>query len=126
METQSYLNFEEIKRNFDKAFSFFADNARFRNVNMPVGETISVAEDREFTEGFFKEFKDIKFVQVGYPDYVHYERNDSRVVQSWWNIHMTRIADDKRIVMPYHALTDFNEEGKITSVSEFYSEKFFK
>jgi len=113
-------------QDLDKAFSFHDENATIRNVNMPAGETISVAEDRAFTEKIFELYKDINFRQVGYPDYVHYQRNDSRVVQVWYNIHMTRISDNKKIVMPYHALIDFNKDGKITSVSEYYSEKMLE
>lgn len=111
------------KNDLDKAFSFFHENARFRNVNMPVGEWMSLEEDRAFTEEIHKNYDNIIFEQVGYPDYVHYERNDSRVVQIWYNIHMTRKSDNKSIEMPYHALIDFNDEGKITRVSEFYSAK---
>lgn len=114
------------KNDLDKAFSFFDENARFRNVNMPVGKWINLEEDRAFTEEVHKNFDNIIFEQVGYPDYVHYERNDSRVVQIWFNIHLTRKSDKKKIEMPYHALIDFNEEGKIIRVSEYYSEKMLE
>ena len=59
---------------------------------------------------------------VGYPDYLHYEQNDSRVVQSWWNYRLKRKADDKEIKLAVFFLHDFNEDGKITRSSAYYSE----
>jgi len=119
-----YAAFEN--QDLDKAFSFFDENARIRNVNMTAGETLTIEEDRAFTEKVYEKYKDINFEQVGYPDYVHYVRNDSGVVQIWFNLHMTRKSDNKKFTIPYHALIDFNEEGKITSVSEYYSEKMME
>jgi ketosteroid isomerase-like protein len=113
-------------RDLEKVKSFFDENARIRNVNMPVGETLSVEEDLAMVKTFLDNADDLNFQMVGYPDYVHYERNDSRVVQIWYNIHYTRKSDNKKIALPYHALIDFNEDGKIVSVSAYFSQSIME
>ena len=46
METQSYLNFEEIKRNFDKAFSYIVIEDRGRTgVESPFSKVESALTD---------------------------------------------------------------------------------
>ena len=50
---------------------------------------------------------------VGYPDYVEYDMNNSKVVQSWWEFRLTRKSDKKKLIIPAMYLHDFNDEGKI-------------
>ena len=110
----------------DKAYSYFDEKARFRNVNMPVGETVSIEEDRAGFEEMKEHFDIISFDPIGYPDYIHYEIGDSRVVQSWWNVRMVRKADKKKLTIPLMIIHDFNEEGKITRASEYFSAKLME
>ncbi len=58
----------------------------------------------------------------GYPDYLNYELGDSKVVQSWWKVRMTRKSDKKKIVLPLFLIHNFNDEGKITSDIAYYSQ----
>jgi len=110
----------------DKAYSFFDEKARVRNVNMPPGETVSLEEDRAGFEEMTSQFEIISFDVVGYPDYIHYEVNDSRVVQSWWNVRMVRKSDNKMLTIPLMIIHDFNEDGKITRASEYFSAKLME
>jgi hypothetical protein len=107
----------------EKGYSFFDEKASFRDVNMPPGENLTLEEQKENYTKLSEQY-DIESVDVvGYPDYLHYEQNDSRVVQSWWNYRLVRKADDKKIKLPVMYMHDFNEEGMITRSSAYYSSK---
>jgi len=47
---------------------------------------------------------------VGFPDYLNYEMEDQKVVQSWWNFNMTRKLDNKKIVMLILFIDTFNDK----------------
>ena len=68
-------------------------------------------------------FEIVSIDQVGYPDYLHYELDDARVVQSWWKIRLIRKADKKNLVLPMMFIDTFNDKGKITNEIMYYSEK---
>ena len=110
----------------DKAYSFFDENADFRSIHMPRGENNNLEENRANTEKILESFEIESIDMVGYPDYLHYEQNDSRVVQSWWNFRIKRKADGKKIKLPVFYIHDFNEEGKITGSSVYYSAKLME
>ncbi|NGX83565.1 nuclear transport factor 2 family protein [Aequorivita sp. KMM 9714] len=110
-------------KDFDKAYGFYDDNARFVNSSSPDFESISLAEQKEIDKKLFEKY-DIKDVQiVGYPDYLHYEMGDAHVVQSWWNINLMRKSDKKAITVPIHYQMYFNEDGKITRETAYYNPK---
>ncbi|WMI65271.1 nuclear transport factor 2 family protein [Aestuariibaculum sp. YM273] len=105
----------------DKGFSYFTEDAEFSNLDMPWGETHSLAEEKE---GFTKMLDDwtIDAIEVvGYPDYLEYELGAAKVVQSWWKVRMTRKKDDKKFVIPMMLTHDFNDEGMITRERGYYS-----
>ncbi len=103
------------------AYSFYADNVRFRNIHMPAGQSLTLeeskAQDVKFKENFTITSIDIR----GYPDYLHYEIRNSKVVQSWWNVRLIRKADDKKLVVPLFFIHDFNDEGMITQETAYFS-----
>jgi len=105
----------------DTAYSFFDKDARISNINMPIGESHSIAEDRE---GYTKmmETYDVISVDVrGYPDYMEYELGNAKVVYSWWNIRLLRKKDKKEFVIPAHYSHRFNDEGMIINETGYYS-----
>lgn len=105
----------------DTAYSFFAENARFSNINMPDGETNTIAEDREHFKQMM-ELYDLKSIDVsGYPDYMEYELDNAKVVYSWWTIRLVRKKDKKEIVLPAHYSHRFNDEGMIINERGYYS-----
>lgn len=108
---------------FDKAYSYYDENARFVNSSSPDLESIPLAEQKEIDKKFFDKY-DIENVQiVGYPDYLHYEMGDAHVVLSWWNIHLKRKTDKKAVILPIHYQMYFNEDGKITRETAYYNPK---
>ena len=108
------------------AYSFYADNARFRNIHMKAGESMTLEEskanDKKFKENFELTSIDVR----GYPDYLNYGIRNSKVVMSWWNVRLTRKADDKKLVVPVMFIHDFNDEGMVTSEMAYYSLKMLE
>ena len=105
----------------DKAYSFFDKDARIRDINMPVGEFKTLAEDKASYNEMMKLY-DIQSVDVvGYPDYMEYELGNAKVVYSWWNIRLLRKKDKKEIVIPAHYSHRFNDEGMIISETGYFS-----
>jgi hypothetical protein len=107
----------------ETAYSFFTENARFRNSETPRGKSLSLDESKERSKKI-RETWDIAGVDVvGYPDYFEYEFNDSKVAQSWWTIRLVRKSDSKKFELPIMYTHNFNDEGKITSSMAYYSSK---
>ena len=110
----------------EKAYGFFTPNATFQDLNSPVGETTTMAENKENRKAFLEKFKIEGVDVVGYPDYLEYELGGAKVVQSWWNIRLTRKSDNKNIVLPALYIHDFNDEGMITNSSSYFSSKLLE
>lgn len=105
----------------DTAFSYFTDDARFSNLDMKRDESVSVNEEKENFKNFMKEYTIESIDVVGYPDYLEYELGNGKVVQSWWDMRITRKSDGKKFVMPAMLTHDFNDEGKITREMGYYT-----
>lgn len=105
----------------EKAFSFFTDDATFSNLDMAPGESNSVSEEKEGFKRMLENWT-IESIDVqGYPDYLEYELARAKVVQSWWNVRLTRKSDGKKIVLPLMLTHDFNDEGMITNENGYYT-----
>jgi ketosteroid isomerase-like protein len=113
-------------KDFDKAYSFYDDKAVFMDLNSPVGKSITLAEQKANDQKLFEKFDLTSIDMVGYPDYLHYEMGDARVVQSWWNFRLTRKSDKKKIVLPIFFIDNFDDKGKIISEIAYYSEKMME
>ena len=74
----------------------------------------------------FENFNILGVDMTGYPDYLHYELGDQRVVQSWWTFRMERKSDKKVIALPVFFIHNFNEKGKITNEIIYYGEKLLQ
>ena len=108
----------------ETAYSFFDENARFNNLEMPSGESMTLEEVKERNKQMMEDFEVNSIDVVGYPDYLEYDLRDGKTVQSWWNIRLTRKSDNKKIVMPALYIHDFNDEGKIVRSSAYVSSKW--
>lgn len=113
-------------KDFETAYSFYDEKAKFSNINMPVGETYGLEENKENDKKFTENF-DITSIDVrGYPDYLNYGIGDAKVVQSWWNVRLTRKSDDKKMVVPVMFIHYFNDDGKIVNETGYFSDNFLK
>jgi hypothetical protein len=110
----------------ETAYSFYDEKARFRNINMPVGESQTLAEskagDKKFKEKFNVNSIDVR----GYPDYLNYGLGNAKVVQSWWNVRLTKKSNKKEIVVPIMFIHTFNDEGKIVDEMAYFNGNLLK
>jgi ketosteroid isomerase-like protein len=108
----------------EKAYSFFHDNAVFidinENKNMNKDEII--ARDSKI----FSDWTLTGLDESGYPDYLEYDWQDSKVVQSWWNFRMTRNSDGKKVVVKCLFLDTFNDDGKIIRRNAYWNGQLLK
>lgn len=110
----------------EKAYSFFDEKAMFRNSSMLPGDNASnldalKASNKDFLSKYTIDAIDMN----GYPDYLHYERGNTDLVQSWWTFRLTRKSDNKKIVVPAFYTHTFNDEGKIIFGSSYINAKLF-
>ncbi|MCG2461030.1 nuclear transport factor 2 family protein [Flavobacteriaceae bacterium F89] len=110
----------------EKMYGFYADDAYFRNINLPDGEYLNLDQVKEIDKEILKNYEINSIDVTGYPDYLHYELGDAKVVQSWWKFRVTRKSDKKEIVLPVFYIHDFNDEGKISSEIVYFSEKLLE
>ncbi len=111
---------------FEKGYSFFDEKARFRNINMPIGNTQSLEEVKESDKTFLENY-DINSIDVrGYPDYLNYGIDNTKLVQSWWNYRLTRKSDNKKFVIPVLFIHYFNDEGMIINETAYFSAKLLE
>ncbi|WP_369753557.1 nuclear transport factor 2 family protein [Flavobacterium sp. WC2409] len=110
----------------DKAYIFYDDKARFLDENNSERKSISLAELKANDKKFLDKFEVNSIDVSGYPDYLHYEMGNTKVVQSWWNYNLTRKSDKKKIILPVFFIDDFNDDGKIVFEHAYYSEKMLE
>ncbi len=115
-----------VNKDFDKAYSFYDDNVRFRDINSPEGKSISLTEQKADDKKLLENFEIISADINGYPDYLHYELGDTKLVQSWWTMEFIRKSDKKAIHLPILFIDEFNDKGKIISETAYYSEKIME
>lgn len=107
----------------EKAFShdYFTEDVRFTNLDMKSDEFNTLEDEKS---NFIKMLEkwDIEAIDVrGYPDYLEYERGNSKLVQSWWNFRVKRKSDDKKITIPVMLVHGFNDDGKIIYETGYYT-----
>lgn len=107
----------------DKAFSYFTEDATFTNLDMKRGESHTIAQEKEIFKGMSEIWTIDSIDVVGYPDYLEYELGNAKVVQSWWDVRLTKKSDGKKVVLPMLLVHDFNDEGKITREAGYYTAK---
>ena len=113
-------------KDFDKAYDFFDEKARFSTLDTARGESLNLDEEKENNKKFLEAF-DIRSIDVsGYPDYLNYGIGNAKVVQSWWTFRLTRKSDKKKIDLPLMFIHDFNDDGKITREIAYYSLKLLE
>lgn len=107
----------------EKAYSYFTEDCRFNSLELPVGETLSLDDVKARNQTMWETYEFNSIDVVGYPDYLEYDLQDGKVVQSWWKFRMTRKSDNKKFVIPALYIHDFNDEGKIITSSAYISTK---
>jgi ketosteroid isomerase-like protein len=110
-------------KDLDTFYSFFADDAKFYSLELPDGESLNMDEVKERNKKLLETYNFDSMDETGYPDYLEYDMQDAKVVQSWWKFRLTRKSDGKKFVLPALYLHDFDDEGKITRSIAYVSTK---
>lgn len=113
-------------KDYVKSYSYYDDKAGFRDINLPGDKTFTLAEQKENDKKMLDAYDITSIDVVGYPDYLHYQLGDAKVVLSWWNFNLTRKKDKKAIVLPVMFMDNFNDAGKIVFETAYYSAKILE
>lgn len=109
---------------YETCYSVFAEDARFNNASSLPGDKAATLDEVKASNAQFVENYEIKSIDmVGYPDYLHYERGDIDLVQSWWTFRLVRKSDQKKIVLPAFYTHQFNDDGKISFGNSYINMK---
>lgn len=97
--------------NFATLKNYYADSAMWWVSGMK--DFIPLADAVKMWQSDFEKFDDIKQVQFGYPDFLHYKKDNSMVVQSWWTWSGKSKKTGEVLKVPMVMFDDFNKDGKI-------------
>lgn len=92
--------------------TLYADTAKWWASGME--KFIPIAEAMNSWRKDFEYFDDIKQVPQGYPDYLHYKKGDTKVVQSWWTWTGKSKKTGEVVRIPMVIFDEFNADGKIS------------
>ena len=124
INTVRKLQYAFANGDVDKAFSFFHENAVFIDINETYNMTLDEirARDAKMLAGWAIDGLD----ESGYPDYLEYDWQDSKTVQSWWRFRMSRSSDGKKVVIPVLFIDDFDNDGKIIRRNAYWNASLLK
>ena len=100
--------------------SCYADTAKFTISGFE--KSFSIKESETGLLRDFKYFDNITVKEVGYPDYLHYDDGNQKVVQSWWKWTGKSKKTGKVLTIYYVVFDWFNAAGKIyreTTLGDF-------
>jgi SnoaL-like domain len=74
---------------------------------------IPIADAMKLWMTDFDKYDDIKQIPQGYPDYLHYKKDNGMTVQSWWTWTGKSKKTGEVLKVPIVIFDDFNTDGKI-------------
>jgi len=78
-----------------------------------IDKPVSIAEAMKMWHGDFDKYDDIKQIPTGYPDYLHYKKDNAMFVQSWWTWTGKSKKTGEVLKVPMVVFDEFNPDGKI-------------
>ena len=115
-------NKDYVSNDFSNIKQYYADTATWWISGME--KFIPIADAVNMWKSDFDKFDDIQQVPQGYPDYLHYKKDNSMAVQSWWTWSGKSKKTGQVVKVPMVMFDEFNTEGKI--VREFIYGDFSK
>ncbi len=91
--------------------NMYSDTAKWWASGME--KFIPIADAMKIWMSDFDKYDDIKQAEFGYPDYLHYKKDNSMVVQSWWTWSAKSKKTGEVLKVPMVVFDDFNADGKI-------------
>jgi hypothetical protein len=113
-------------KDYNTSYGYYGDDCEFRDGTDAGDVTYTLTQQKDLDKKFLASFDLNGIDQVGYPDYLHYEMGDAKVVLSWWNFRLTRKSDKKNIVAPIFYIHYFDDKGKIVAETSYYSQKLLE
>lgn len=104
----------------DKAYGFYTKGARFSDINLPMGTSLSMEENKAGFEETLSKYDLLSIDEYGYPDLLDYEGNGTEAI-SWWIFRFKDKKTKKNINVFCHFSHTFNEDGKITRQVAYYN-----
>lgn len=89
----------------------YADTAKFWISGME--KPISIDEAMKMWHSDFDYYDSIKLTMVGYPDYLEYVKDNSKIVQSWWKWSGKSKKTGEVVKIDLVQFDNFNAAGKI-------------
>jgi hypothetical protein len=100
-----------LSRDIAGGSAFYADTAKFwvsgMKKQMPMSEALKMFDTD------FNYYDSIQLKVVGYPDYLHYDDQDAKVVQSWWTWIGKSKKTGEKVSISVVQFDNFNKDGKI-------------
>ena len=93
------------------SIKFFSDTAKAWVSGME--KPIPIKEAAKMWMSDFDYYDSIKLKPNGYPDYLEYDKDNSKVVQSWWTWSGKSKKTGEIVKIPVVQFDDFNKDGKI-------------
>lgn len=91
--------------------TIYSDTAKWWASGME--KFVPIADAMKTWHTDFEKFDGIKQIPFGYPDYLHYKKDDGKTVQSWWTWTGKSKKTGAVIKVPMVVFDDFNNDGKI-------------
>lgn len=91
--------------------NIYSDTAKWWSSGME--KFIPIADAMNSWKKDFVYFDDVKQVPMGYPDYLHYKKEDAKIVQSWWTWTGKAKKSGEVLKIPMVMFDEFNKAGKI-------------
>jgi len=101
-----------LKKDDATNFKIYADTAKFWSSGME--KSISIKDAIKMWDTDFDYYDSIAIKPVGYPDYLAYDKEGAKVVQSWWRWSGKSKKTGETIKIDFVQFDDFNSAGKIT------------
>jgi len=93
--------------------TYYSDTAKFWVSDINDGKTFPVKESMTNLALDYKFYNNLKSTQVGYPDYLQYDKDNLRIVQSWWLWSGVSKKTGKELKIYMVQFDTFNSAGKI-------------
>lgn len=104
--TKAYLAKDEVALK-----TIYSDTATWWSSGME--KFIPLADAMKMWKSDFDYYDGVKQDQFGYPDYLHYKKDNGMTVQSWWTWSGKSKKTGEVLKIPMVVFDDFNKDGKI-------------
>ncbi|CAN5561738.1 hypothetical protein BH10BAC3_BH10BAC3_06380 [soil metagenome] len=100
-----------LKKDDAANFKIYADTAKVWVSGMP--KFIDIKEAVKMWDSDFDYYDSVTINPVGYPDYLAYDKESAKVVQSWWRWTGKSKKTGETVKIDFVQFDDFNSAGKI-------------